>query len=207
MNISELVAGKLPEIKKLLFNEEPVAEAFEDAKLVDGTIVRYEVLEVGANLSVIGEDGEVVAAPDGTHELESGVVVRTEGGVIVEVMEPEAAPEEVEEEVEEEAKEEKEEEMAAEETTEEAPAFDADKFKEDILGAVSNLVKSEIDAAAFASAKKVDEVTEAVCLVTDIVEKMAATPKEAPTKKVANPFSKGTSGEDLVEKMRKALNK
>jgi hypothetical protein len=203
MNISELVAGKLPEIKKLLFNEEPVAEAFEDAKLVDGTIVRYEVLEVGANLSVIGEDGEVVEAPDGTHELESGVIVRTEGGVIVEVMEPEAAPEEVEEE----AKEEKEEEMAAEETTEEAPAFDADKFKEDILGAVSNLVKSEIDAAAFASAKKVDEVTEAVSLVTDIVEKMAATPKEAPTKKVANPFSKGTSGEDLVEKMRKALNK
>jgi hypothetical protein len=203
MNISELVAGKLPEIKKLLFNEEPVAEAFEDAKLVDGTIVRYEVLEVGANLSVIGEDGEVVEAPDGTHELESGVIVRTEGGVIVEVMEPEAAPEEVEEE----AKEEKEEEMAAEETTEEAPAFDADKFKEDILGAVSNLVKSEIDAAAFASAKKVDEVTEAVSLVTDIVEKMAATPKEAPTKKVANPFSKGTSSEDLVEKMRKALNK
>lgn len=203
MNISELVAGKLPEIKKLLFNEEPVAEAFEDAKLVDGTIVRYEVLEVGANLSVIGEDGEVVEAPDGTHELESGVIVRTEGGVIVEVMEPEAAPEEVEEE----AKDEKEEEMAAEETTEEAPAFDADKFKEDILGAVSNLVKSEIDAAAFASAKKVDEVTEAVSLVTDIVEKMAATPKEAPTKKVANPFSKGTSGEDLVEKMRKALNK
>jgi len=203
MNISELVAGKLPEIKRLLFNEEPVAEAFEDAKLVDGTIVRYEVLEVGANLSVIGEDGEVVEAPDGTHELESGVIVRTEGGVIVEVMEPEAAPEEVEEE----AKEEKEEEMAAEETTEEVPAFDADKFKEDILGAVSNLVKSEIDAAAFASAKKVDEVTEAVSLVTDIVEKMAATPKEAPTKKVANPFSKGTSGEDLVEKMRKALNK
>ena len=203
MNISELVAGKLPEIKKLLFNEEPVAEAFEDAKLVDGTIVRYEVLEVGANLSVIGEDGEVVEAPDGTHELESGVIVRTEGGVIVEVMEPEAAPEEVEEE----AKEEKEEEMAAEETTEEVPAFDADKFREDILGAVSNLVKSEIDAAAFASAKKLDEVTEAVSLVTDIVEKMAATPKEAPTKKVANPFSKGTSGEDLVEKMRKALNK
>jgi len=203
MNISELVAGKLPEIKKLLFNEEPVAEAFEDAKLVDGTIVRYEVLEVGANLSVIGEDGEVVEAPDGTHELESGVIVRTEGGVIVEVMEPEAAPEEVEEE----AKEEKEEEMAAEETTEEVPAFDADKFREDILGAVSNLVKSEIDAAAFASAKKVDEVTEAVSLVTDIVEKMAATPKEAPTKKVANPFSKGTSSEDLVEKMRKALNK
>jgi len=112
MNISELVGSKLPEIKKLLFSE--TEEKFEDAKLVDGTIVRYEVLEIGAALSVVGEDGEIVAAPDGEHELESGVVVRTEGGLIVEILEPEAEP------VEEEAgDEEKEEEMSADETTEE----------------------------------------------------------------------------------------
>ena len=83
----------------------------------------------------------------------------------------------------------------------EVPAFDADAFKEDILGAVSNLIKSEIDAAAFASAKKVDEVTEAVSLVTDIMEKMAATPKEAPTKKVSNPFNKGVDYTDLAAKI------
>ncbi len=196
MNISELVAGKLPQIKKLLFSEAetpaetPVVapEAFEDAKLVDGSIVRIEpAVEVGATVVVIGEDGETVPAPDAAHELESGVIVRTEGGVVVEVLEPEAAPEEAPEEVEEE--------MA------EVPAFDADAFKEDILGAVSNLIKSEIDAAAFASAKKVDEVTEAVSLVTDIMEKMAATPKEAPTKKVANPFNKGVDYTDLAAKI------
>ena len=39
MNISELVGSKLPEIKKLLFSE-TTEEAFVDAKLVDGTIVR-----------------------------------------------------------------------------------------------------------------------------------------------------------------------
>ena len=65
MNISELVGSKLPEIKKLLFSE--TEEKFEDAKLVDGTIVRYEVLEIGAALSVVGEDGEIVSAPDGEH--------------------------------------------------------------------------------------------------------------------------------------------
>lgn len=208
MNISELVSGKLPEIKKLLFADEATTEApateqateevvehsFEDMKLVDGTIVRIEpALEVGATVEVISEDAETLPAPDASHELENGTVIRTEGGVIVEILEAEAPAEE-------EAKEEKEEEMAAE------PAFDSDKFKEDILGAVSELIKAEIDAAAFASAKKVDEVTEAVGLVTDIIEKMAATPKEAPTKKVSNPFGKGTDYTALANKMREAMN-
>ena len=207
MNISELVSGKLPEIKKLLFSEDTTPETpatesateevvehkFEDMKLVDGTIVRIEpALEVGATVEVISEDAETLPAPDASHELENGTVIRTEGGLIVEILEAEAPAEE-------EAKEEKEEEMAAE------PAFDSDKFKEDILGAVSELIKSEIDAAAFASAKKVDEVTEAVGLVTDIIEKMAATPKEAPAKKVSNPFGKGTDYTALANKMREAM--
>jgi hypothetical protein len=205
MNISELVSRKLPEIKKLLFSEEATPETtetaeevvehkFEDMKLVDGTIVRIEpALEVGATVEVISEDGEILPAPDASHELESGSIIRTEGGLIVEILEAEAPAEE-------EAKEEeKEEEMAAE------PAFDSDKLKEDILGAVSELIKSEIAAAAFASAKKVDEVTEAVGLVTDIIEKMASAPKEAPAKKVSNPFGKGTDYTALANKMREAM--
>jgi len=189
MNISEIVGAKLPEIKKLLFSE-TTEEAFVDAKLIDGTIIRYESLEIGASLSVVGEDGEIVAAPDGQHELESGEIVRTEEGVIVEVLEPEA------EEVEEEAEDEKEEEMSAE-----APAFDADSFKEELLGAVSNLIKSEIDAASFAKNDKVSDIEKAVSLMTDIVEKMAATPKEAPSKKVANPFGRGTDYTELASKI------
>ena len=189
MNISEMVGAKLPEIKKLLFSE-TTEEAFVDAKLVDGTIIRYESLEIGATLSVVGEDGEIIAAPDGQHELESGEIVRTEEGVIVEILEPEA------EEVDEEAEDEKEEEMSAE-----APAFDADSFKEDILGAVSNLIKSEIDAASFAKNDKVSDIEKAVSLMTELVEKMAATPKEAPSKKVANPFGRGTDYTELAAKI------
>lgn len=202
MNISELVSRKLPDIKKLLFAEatpavestEAVVEhSFEDAKLIDGTIVRIEpAIEIGATVEVISEDGETLAAPDASHEMESGAIIRTEGGIIVEVLEAEAPAEEVEEEAKDE---EKEEEMAAE------PAFDSDKFKEDILGAVSELIKSEIDSAAFASKKNVDEVTEAVSMVTDIIEKMAATPKSAPTKKVANPFNPTSTNADLAAKM------
>ena len=194
MNISELVGSKLPEIKKLLFSE--TEEKFEDAKLVDGTIVRYESLEIGAALSVVGEDGEVVPAPDGEHELESGDIVRTEGGLIVEVMSPEP--------VEEEAEEEKEEEMAAEETEEK---FDAEGFKADILSAVSELIESRMAEAKFAKTEKVTDIEKAVGLITDIVEKMAATPKEEPTKKVPNPFNKGTNYAEIAEKMRAAIIK
>ena len=190
MNISEMVGAKLPEIKKLLFSE-TTEEAFVDAKLIDGTIIRYESLEIGAALSVVGEDGEIVPAPDGQHELESGEVVRTEEGVIVEILEPEA------EEVEEEAKdEEKEEEMSAEE---EVPAFDADAFKLDIMNSVATLIQSEVDK--FAKNDKVNDIEKAVSLMTDIVEKMAATPKEAPSKKVANPFGKGTDYTELASKI------
>jgi hypothetical protein len=191
MNISELVGKNLPEIKKILFRE-TTEEAFVDAKLVDGTIVRVEpALEIGASVAVIGEDGETVAAPDGEHELESGEVVRTEGGVIVEIMTPEPVAEEAEE---------VEEEMAAEEK------FDSEGFKADILSAVSELIKSEIAAAQFAKTEKVTDIEKAVGLITDIVEKMAATPKEEPSKKVANPFNKGIDYSDMVEKMR-AINK
>lgn len=203
MNISELVGSKLPEIKKLLFSE--TEEKFEDAKLVDGTIVRYEVLEIGAALSVVGEDGEIVAAPDGEHELESGVVVRTEGGLIVEILEP--AP------VEEEAgDEEKEEEMSADETTEEVTEetteevvaeFDAEAFKLDIMDSVATLIQAEVEK--FAKTEKVGEIEKAVGLITDIVEKMAATPKEAPTKSVHNPFGKGKDYSELASKMREAM--
>jgi len=188
MNISEIVGAKLPEIKKLLFSE-TTEEAFVDAKLVDGTIIRYESLEIGAALSVVGEDGEIVAAPDGQHELESGEVVRTEEGVIVEVLEPEA------EEVEEEAKdEEKEEEMSAE-----VPAFDADAFKLDIMNSVATLIQSEVEK--FAKNDKVSDIEKAVSLMTDIVEKMAATPKEEPSKKVSNPFGRGTDYSELASKI------
>jgi hypothetical protein len=187
MNISEMVVAKMPQIKKLLFSEK-TAEAFVDAKLVDGTIIRYESLEIGATLSVVGEDGEIVSAPDGQHELESGEIVRTEEGVIVEILEAEPVDAEEEEEK-------IEEEMSA------AP-FDADSFKEELLGAVSNLIKSEIASAAFAKNDKVSDIEKAVGLMTELVEKMAATPKEAPSKKVANPFGRGTDYSELAAKIK-----
>lgn len=66
-----------------------VKEIFIDAKLVDGTVVKVEGEELleGAAVKVVTEDAEI-PAPDGVHELESGVKVETKDGVIVKIEEP-----------------------------------------------------------------------------------------------------------------------
>jgi hypothetical protein len=66
-----------------------VKEIFIDAKLVDGTVVKVEGEELleGAAVKVVTEDAEI-PAPDGVHELESGVKVETKDGIIVKIEEP-----------------------------------------------------------------------------------------------------------------------
>ena len=72
---------------------------FVDATLADGTAVKVEPsVEEGASVLVITAEGEEVPAPDGSHELADGVVIVTEGGIIIEVIE--AVPAEVETEME-----------------------------------------------------------------------------------------------------------
>ena len=63
-----------------------VKEIFVDAKLIDGTAIRVEgedLLE-GAKVVVVTEEGEL-PAPDGLHELESGIKVETKEGVITRI--------------------------------------------------------------------------------------------------------------------------
>lgn len=73
-----------------------VKYGFVDAKLEDGTEIKVDGdLEVGDEVVVVLEDSEV-PAPDGEHVLDSGEVIQTEEGVIVEVEKSEEEkPEEV----------------------------------------------------------------------------------------------------------------
>lgn len=92
----------LEQIKSLLFADEaPVATQeevtieFAEGVLADGTIVKFDKLEAGGQISVVLADGEV-PAPVGEHELEDGtIVVVAEEGVIAEVKMPELVEEEV----------------------------------------------------------------------------------------------------------------
>lgn len=60
-------------------------ENFEEAKLIDGTIVKWEgELADGTALTVVMPEGEV-AAPDGIHELSDGTLVETAGGLVVNI--------------------------------------------------------------------------------------------------------------------------
>ena len=187
--LREKVAAKLSAIKKVLAEEEtPEAVALEDVKKVDGTILRIEpAIEVGASVMVIGEDAEMIEAPDGDHELESGDVIKTEGGIIIEVIAVEGEPEEVvEEEMSEEA-------APVEETA--APKLDVEALQNQLIDKLNTALTDKINNLKFASVKEVAELKvenatlkEALSDLVEVVEKFAATPTDEPKKKVHNPF-------------------
>tara|TARA_R110002096_G_scaffold374046_1_gene567602 strand:+ start:1588 stop:2349 length:762 start_codon:yes stop_codon:yes gene_type:complete len=249
MNFKTLVSENLPEIKKLLFAEESSAP-YLDAKLVDGSIVRISpVMEMGATVSLIGEDGSEVAIPDDSHELQDGTIMRTEGGMIVEIIEAPVV-EEVEapavEEVMESAKVKDSEvvlnadpdfsvgamvtiegdEAVAEGTytledgrvcvveagviTEitEAPEEEAVEevvTEEAMRVAMAKYVKKMGFATEGKFNERFAEMEKGITLLTEIVAKLSALPKEEAKKPVSNPFNRNTTDVDLVERMRKAL--
>lgn len=74
-----------------------------DLTLSDGTGVYIETqvegeITAGDKVFIKGEDGAQSPAPDGDHELADGKIVKTEGGAITEILEPEMEVEAKEEE-------------------------------------------------------------------------------------------------------------
>ena len=128
-------------------------------KLVDGTIVvsEAEVLEVGADISILGEDGMTTLLAPGNYELENGTKIMVEvEGVIAEIEVAEVEEEVVEEtpEVEEEVVEE--EELSAE-VVEETPVAPMPKkiketteyefSKEEVITEITNVVSELLSEA------------------------------------------------------------
>ena len=203
--LREKVAAKLSAIKKDLAEEEtPEAVALEDVKMIDGTILRIEpAIEVGATVQVIGEDAEMIEAPDGEHELESGDVIKTEGGVIIEII---AVEGEVEEVVEEEMSED----APVEETA--APKLDVEALQNQLIDKLNTALTDKINNLKFASVKEVADLKaenatlkEALTDLVEVVEKFAATPTEEPKKKVNNPFKDKEKKEFDFSKIGQAL--
>jgi hypothetical protein len=189
MDIQERVKGKLAEIKKLLFNDEQ-AQKFVEATLVDGTVVSVEpAVEVGAVVSVIGDGGEMLPAPDASHELQDGTLIVTEGGIIVEIVavtEAPAAPAE-----------------AAAETTKPA-ALSVDDIQAAVMAKVSQSIAERINSMKFAAAKDVaalkkenGELKKALGELADVFEAFATAPVDEPKKKVSNPFKAEKPNENI----------
>jgi|DEB0MinimDraft_10_1074344.scaffolds.fasta_scaffold152724_1 hypothetical protein len=175
----ENIRTKLSKIKEVLLEETPTEEVqLEDAKLVDGTIVRIEpAIEVGATVQVIGEDGELIDAPDADHEMEDGRIIKTEGGIILEVIEVEGEEEVVEEE------------MSEEEETE--PTFE-DKLLEKVNELVAKHredLDAKIAGLKFAKSESVESLTaenkqlkETLVEVVEMFQAFTEQEKEAPKK-------------------------
>jgi fumarylacetoacetate (FAA) hydrolase family protein len=156
----------LVEIKKLLFSEAEKQAAFAlvEGKLVDGTMVAYD-LEAG-DIFVIGEDGAQIPAPVGEHQLESGeVVVVLEEGKIAEVKQAEAK---IEVEIE----------ASAEEVPVEEPKKDEAMAKvEQAMGDLEKKVE-ELVAKVKAMEEKAGSVEEAVKMSAVVLESLAKEPSD-----------------------------
>jgi hypothetical protein len=205
--LRERVTAKLSAIKKVLAEEQaPEAVALEDAKLIDGTIVRIEpAIEIGATVQVISEDGSLMDAPDASHELESGDVIKTEGGVIIEIIPIEAPVEDVVE----------------EEMSEEAPVIaevpkglNVEELTNNVMNKLNEAIVAKINNLKFASVKEVASLKaenkvlkESMTELIDIVQKFAGTPTQEPKKKPYNPFADKEPSKFDFSKVRQSLNK
>lgn len=181
----------LKQVRSLLtFNVDPgdeqlekpegTEQIFNEAMLQDGTIVKWEgELAEGTALTVVTAEGEI-PAPDGSHTLEDGTIITTEGGVITAVTAgnlPADAPEnEVEVNMSAEV-------AARVEAIEKALAETADK-----------LASIESKFAA---------VTEATGKLTEVVETVAAAPAAEPVQPVK--FSKKDKQADKLQSLVKTF--
>lgn len=190
MNLNEAIEKLSGLISKFNATEtETTTETFVDAKLMDGTIVRYEKLEVGMPLMVIDEAGNELKAPKGKHQLEDGTMITVEDGIITEIAT-------------------KEEEMPEEEMPLEQP-----------MAAVETITKEEFEtlkAEVETLKTKFEEFTKTNDTITaentamraivketfSIVEALAKVPSTNPVEvKNNNPFKKSVSREQEIENL------
>ena len=182
MNSKEVIK----EIRSLLgFSDEAEIE-MASALLVDGTEIQWEgELAVGTALFVVTNEG-AIPAPDATHEVEGGMLVTTEGGLVTEIVEP--AEEEVV----------VEEELSAEFATVEAFETAIAELKEAIADLNSKMEKYGEKFAAQG---------EAVLKAVDLVEANADLPSAEPVKKDEVKLSKKDAQFANIVKIAQSLKK
>jgi preprotein translocase subunit YajC len=160
MNSKEVIK----EIRTLLgFSEEKTEEVkMETATLVDGTIIEWEG-ELAVGTAIFVQTGEgLIPAPDAVHQVEGGMLVTTEGGIVTEIVEIE---EEVEVEV-----------AATEFATVESFNSLLDKFNE-VVARLEAIEKKNVEQEA-----KFNSMKDIFSKTVDLVEKVADLPSEEPQK-------------------------
>lgn len=177
MNLKSAIETLRTELRKFTTQK----QAFADYKLADGTVIRVDGdLVAGTPVYVITED-ETLPAPDGEHQVEGVGVVKTEGGKITEVVVAEAPAAEV-------AAQEVEIEVTPEGEAPEAPAvagvgLTPEAVQEIVakhLAAIVEEMKAAMEVEMGKMKDKMSAFASQMETMTDIVEKVAELPSEAP---------------------------
>ena len=115
-NLIETITSKVKSLFEETENTEEKKEAMAEAVVKDtGITITADAFEVGNTVTTVTEEGDAIAIPEGSYELEDGTIITVDAeGVITEVVAAEVEEVEVEDK--------KEEEMAKEEKVEE-PAY------------------------------------------------------------------------------------
>ena len=177
MNLKSAIDTLRTELRKFTTQK----QAFADYKLADGTVIRVDGdLVAGTPVYVLSED-ETLPAPDGEHQVEGVGVVKTEGGKITEVVVAEAPAAEV-------AAQEVEIEVSPEGEAPEAPAaagvgLTPEAVQEIVakhLAAIVEEMKAAMEVEMGKMKEKMASFASQMETMTDIVEKVAELPSEAP---------------------------
>lgn len=155
-------------------------EKFEDVVLADGTVAQIEPEVVVGAAVVVEVDGELLPAPDGSHELADGRIISTEGGVIVAVEEVE------EEEPEVEAESDEEEEMSA--PLNEAQEREAKKIIESVVTERVFSIHKTMEDEYNDLQSDLNTLKEGFCKLLELTEKLLAEPAKDAVKKRSNAF-------------------
>ena len=151
----------IQEIRSMLkFNDAPESVEMASAVLTDGTVIKWEgELMVGTAVMVETAEGDI-PAPDGTHEVEGGMLVTTVGGVVSEIVEP---SEEIE--------------VTIEASQEFATI---EKFNEVVTNLESKI--AQLTEQFESVIAQLNKQSEAFSKTVDLVEKVANLPSAEPTK-------------------------
>ena len=178
MNLKSAIETLRTELRKFTTQK----QAFADYKLADGTVIRVDGdLVAGTPVYVLSED-ETLPAPDGEHQVEGVGVVKTEGGKITEVVVAEAPAAEV-------AAQEVEIEVSPEGEAPEMPEAPAgaglspEAVQEIVakhLAAIVEEMKAAMEVEMGKMKEKMASFASQMETMTDIVEKVAELPSEAP---------------------------
>lgn len=178
MNSKEVIQ----EIRTLLGFSEETEVAMASALLVDGTEIQWEgELAVGVAVFVVTNEG-LIPAPDATHEVEGGMLVTTEGGLVTEIVEP------------------------AEEVEVEAAEFATMEAFETAIAELKSAI-ADLNSKMEKYGEKFATQSEAVMKAVDLVEAIAELPSAEPVKKEEVKMSKKEAQMANIVKIAQSLKK